>query len=113
MRRLSGGDAAAARLTPASARARRAAASRRRVALDGKRPTPRVQPAAVASAIQLADFAAELIAGAIELCDASGHRLAARAAARDRAALVLVLMTRRLAPAPPVAGSDRRSACRS
>jgi len=71
----------------------------RRVALDGKRP-PRVHPGAVASAIQLADFAVVLIAGIASFALQSGVPWPLPFLPAATAALVLALMMRGLTSDP-------------
>ena len=69
-----------------------------RVALDGKR-LPRVQPDAVASAIQLADFVVAALAGAASLAlqaEPGGFTFLSATAA----VLIMALMTRRLLASP-------------
>jgi Undecaprenyl-phosphate glucose phosphotransferase len=70
----------------------------RRVALDGKRPNPRVHPGAVASAIQLADFLIVLIAGAVSLATQSAFTWPLPLLPAATGVLVLALMTRSLTP---------------
>jgi Undecaprenyl-phosphate glucose phosphotransferase len=70
----------------------------RRIAVDAKRLHPRIHPAAVASAIRLADFLIALIAGGITLaCQSFAWPLPLLPAVTG--ILVLTLMTRALAPA--------------
>jgi Undecaprenyl-phosphate glucose phosphotransferase len=71
----------------------------RRVTLDGERQ-PRVHPGAVASAIQLVDFAIVLIAGIASLALQSNFHWPLPFLPAATAALVLALMTRSLTPAP-------------
>src|SRR5262249_18790932 len=69
----------------------------RRVALDGQRLPP-VQPAAVASAIQLADFTVALIAGGASFALQSGIARPPGALPVATALMVMALMTRSLVP---------------
>ena len=71
----------------------------RRVTLDGKR-LPRVHPGAVASAVQLADFAIVLVAGIASLVLQSDYHWPLAFLPAATGALVLALMTRSLTPAP-------------
>ncbi|HWB52031.1 MAG TPA: undecaprenyl-phosphate glucose phosphotransferase [Stellaceae bacterium] len=71
----------------------------RRVSLDGQRQ-PRVQPAAVASALQLADFAVALVAGGASVALQSGTVWPPGPLPAAAALLVMALMTRRLVPSP-------------
>ncbi len=71
----------------------------RRVALDGKR-FPRVNPGAVASAVQLADFAVVLAAGIASFALQSGIHWPLPLLPAAIGVLVLALMTRGLTPGP-------------
>ncbi|HWD60141.1 MAG TPA: undecaprenyl-phosphate glucose phosphotransferase [Stellaceae bacterium] len=71
----------------------------RKVTLDGTR-LPRIHPGAVASAVQLADFATVLIAGIASFALQAGIAWPLPLLPAAAAALVLALMTRSLAAAP-------------
>jgi Undecaprenyl-phosphate glucose phosphotransferase len=71
----------------------------RRVALDGKR-SPRIHPDAVASVVQLADFAVVLLAGIASLAGQSAYHWPLPFLPAVTAPLVLALMARNLASAP-------------
>jgi Undecaprenyl-phosphate glucose phosphotransferase len=73
----------------------------RRVSLDGKRP-PLVKPAAVASAIQIADFALALIAGGASFALQSAIAWPLGVLPTTAALLVMALMTRNLVPSPQI-----------
>ena len=70
-----------------------------RVSLDGKR-LPRVQPGAVASALQLADFLTAAVAGGASFAGQSGLSRPPTYLAVTTAVLVMALMTRSLLPSP-------------
>jgi len=79
-----------------------------RVSLDRER-LPRIQPAAVASALQLADLAVVLIAGAASFALQPALHWPLPFLPATAAALVLALMTRGLASATPLTDPTRRS----
>ena len=73
----------------------------RRVSLDGKR-LPRVKPAAVLSAVQLADFALALITGAASFVLQPAIPWPPGVLPATAALLVMALMTRSLVPSPQI-----------
>jgi Undecaprenyl-phosphate glucose phosphotransferase len=102
MGRFSGLPAGQGRLPGrAAAHARQDRMPLPRVTFDGKR-APRVLPAAVASAVQIADFLVALVAGAASIALQPGIGWAPSLLSATAGALVLAGMTRRLAPASQI-----------